>query len=448
MATLLDLTNRVKGEMGLSTGEYTLTVKGGSITAFADYDSTVTGTVLITSAGHGLETGEYVAITSSTYYNTSANALIVTVVNNDTFYITASWESSQTGKWVAIYPSDIFVVNDVKFSFYNTASLVLEMILIALDTADGKDGVALSMASWINNVFSQGNTGSSVSASAPPDSNVVTITGASRVFTIAPTLPRGTTEAGTPTEQLNKALAINTVSSEDEPPSTSDIFQFIKDAQYDLINKLHENAFIKDDTGLTSGMIRLVDFTNTSFVDKKQVDLGSVTHYNGSVDSSVAILKVLELSYKSNTKNLSTMTESDNKSRAEKVPFDLLQDIRDGNHSFYKAESYTNSTPIPKFYSVLGNVLELSHELSSTVATQNLSVLALCKPNEVLATECSFGEHLQDLIVMYAKAKSYDLINRADLSTKIMNDYNQMVGVVNIKHSTKETSKFEREIPK
>ena len=96
----------------------------------------------------------------------------------------------------------------------------------------------------------------------------------------------------------------------------------------------------------------------------------------------------------------------------------------------------------------MGNILELSHKLSSTAAVQNLSLVALVKPSEVFTTECSFGEHLQDLVVMYAKAKCYELVNRFDIAQNIMNNYNQTIGIINLKHSVKDVDKFEMERPK
>ena len=448
MATLLDLTNRVKGEMGLSTGEYTVTIKGGAISTFANSS----GALLCTSTAHGLETGEYVTITDTVDYNTGSVGLVVTKVSNDTFtvadtFTNTSGENSD-GNWVAVTSGDSLIVNDVQILFRHDADETVEQCLVYLDAADGKNGVATLIKDWINGIFSQSVTGSSVSATS--SNNIVTITGASRVFTSTAS-NRVTTAVGTAEEQVNKACAIGTVSTEDEPPSTSDIFQFIKDGQYDLLNKLHENALIKDSSSAVStggDLIKTIEFTNTSYVNLNRVDLGSITHYNGASDVAVDILKIIDVSYKSNTLSSSTFTEVDSKERAEKVPFDLLQDIRGGNHSFYKVEDYSDVTPIPKFYTVMGNILELSHKLSATVSTQNLSMLALTKPNEAFTTECSFGEHLQELLVMYAKAKSYELINRFDISQAIMNEYNQLVGVINLKHSSKDVASFEKELPK
>ena len=451
MATLLDLTNRVKGEMGLSSGEYTIHIQGGEIASVADYDSTVEDTVLMTDVAHGLETGDYIHITDCEDYNSTFTGKVVTKVSDDTFYITEDFTETRTGNWVRVIADDKIIINDVEFRFNSSASLTAERINIALDnngSARGRVYVAESLRDWINGVFSQSITGSSVLATA--SSNVVTITGASRVFNIA-SGHRVEQASGTPIQQLNKGCVINTVSSEDEPPSTSDIFQYIKDAQYDLLNKLHENALIKDSSSAVStggDLVKTIEFTNTSYINLNRVDIGSITHYNGSSNVAVDILKIIDLSYKSNTISTNTFTEVDSKTRAEKVPFDLLQDIRGGNHPFYKVEDYSDVTPIPKFYTVMGNILELSHKLSSTAAVQNLSLVALVKPSEVFTTECSFGEHLQDLVVMYAKAKCYELVNRFDIAQNIMNNYNQTIGIINLKHSVKDVDKFEMERPK
>lgn len=56
----------------------------GAITAYADYDSTVEGTTLVTDAAHGLSTGDWTTISGSTSYN---GLWQVVVVSSDTFYI-------------------------------------------------------------------------------------------------------------------------------------------------------------------------------------------------------------------------------------------------------------------------------------------------------------------------------------------------------------------------
>jgi hypothetical protein len=68
----------------------------GPIASVADYSGTVAGTVLITDVGHGLVTGNVVTILGTTDYN---GTFVVTRVDNDTFYITETYTSSQTGNW-------------------------------------------------------------------------------------------------------------------------------------------------------------------------------------------------------------------------------------------------------------------------------------------------------------------------------------------------------------
>ena len=60
----------------------------GAITAYADYDSTVSGTVLATSASHGRTTGDFITIRGTTNYN---GVFEITVVNSSTFYFTDTW---------------------------------------------------------------------------------------------------------------------------------------------------------------------------------------------------------------------------------------------------------------------------------------------------------------------------------------------------------------------
>jgi len=67
---------------------YNVWMTATNITAFADYSGTVSGTVLVTSATHLIETGMSVTIAGTTNYNGFYNA---TKVNANTFYITATW---------------------------------------------------------------------------------------------------------------------------------------------------------------------------------------------------------------------------------------------------------------------------------------------------------------------------------------------------------------------
>lgn len=60
----------------------------GAITAYADYNGTVAGTVLATSATHGLSTGDIISIRGTTNYN---GVFQITVVGASSFYFTDTW---------------------------------------------------------------------------------------------------------------------------------------------------------------------------------------------------------------------------------------------------------------------------------------------------------------------------------------------------------------------
>jgi len=68
--------------------ELPVSVDSTTITVFADYSGTVTGTVLVTAASHGLITGDLVEIDDTTNYDEEYQ---ITRVDDDTFYITATW---------------------------------------------------------------------------------------------------------------------------------------------------------------------------------------------------------------------------------------------------------------------------------------------------------------------------------------------------------------------
>ena len=77
----------------------------GSITTFANYTSTVSGTTLITSTAHGLATNDRVSITSSpdSYYDDNYT---ITKVSADTFYIVKSYSAEDDGTWTSLFVDD------------------------------------------------------------------------------------------------------------------------------------------------------------------------------------------------------------------------------------------------------------------------------------------------------------------------------------------------------
>ncbi|KKN70124.1 hypothetical protein LCGC14_0434490 [marine sediment metagenome] len=71
------------------------------ITAFADYSETVSGTVSCTAAGHNLDSGERANLSGDTGYD---DDYVVTVIDDNTFYFTATWSATGTGtvRWTSL----------------------------------------------------------------------------------------------------------------------------------------------------------------------------------------------------------------------------------------------------------------------------------------------------------------------------------------------------------
>jgi hypothetical protein len=81
-----------------------------SISAFANYGTTISGTVLATSGAHGMAAGTTanVTISGTTNYN---GVYTVTYVNANSFYFTATWVANETGYWAnPALPADIALV--------------------------------------------------------------------------------------------------------------------------------------------------------------------------------------------------------------------------------------------------------------------------------------------------------------------------------------------------
>lgn len=91
---------------GLHNLVYTLKTVDFSISAYSNYGTTVSGTVLVTAPTHGMLTGNYVEISSSTNYD---GTYYVTRVDDNYFYITATYagnDGASTG--TIVYQSTFY----------------------------------------------------------------------------------------------------------------------------------------------------------------------------------------------------------------------------------------------------------------------------------------------------------------------------------------------------
>jgi hypothetical protein len=78
-----------------------VSVDNTTITIFADYSGTVTGTVLVTSVAHGLLSGDQTVISGTSSYDGQYK---ITKVTADTFYITSDFvanDATGTSQWAS-----------------------------------------------------------------------------------------------------------------------------------------------------------------------------------------------------------------------------------------------------------------------------------------------------------------------------------------------------------
>jgi hypothetical protein len=101
----------------------TATITTGPIATFADYSGTVSGTVKVTDVAHDLATNDRIRITGTTNYN---GLYTITVIDDDNFYITHSWDGNDaTGTWTIAWRERYVVASDVDSDGSGNASIPL-----------------------------------------------------------------------------------------------------------------------------------------------------------------------------------------------------------------------------------------------------------------------------------------------------------------------------------
>ena len=130
----LDTTSTTSGER--TTEKYDTFQGGGdlsgTITAFIDYNGSVSGTTRVASTAHGLATGDRVTITSSpdSYYDGNYT---ITITSVDSFYFTKTYSGEDSGTFTSLFVNDGLRITYK--SKYETVASVTE----DLDTDIGLD---------------------------------------------------------------------------------------------------------------------------------------------------------------------------------------------------------------------------------------------------------------------------------------------------------------------
>ena len=202
---------------------------------------------------------------------------------------------------------DTIVVDDTTFTIHASAQTAKAHIL--LNTTEATQATNIGTA--FTNVLGDRYTNS-------VDTANVTLTGARTVSA---------------TTVNADVFTITTASTEDEPPRTSDIDQWLVDAQNDLMLKLPLDALISETAGAD----------NTSLLRSVDITLGSAQNFVPLTEAEIVavgnVFRVVDFEFRAD----SAVLASDEVEHATRVPYELLQKIIRGDHPFYK----TNTSRVP-----------------------------------------------------------------------------------------------------
>ena len=223
------------------------------------------------------------------------------------------------------------------------------------------------------------------------------------------------TGARTIVSSNESGASVNVSDTEMDPPVRSDILTWIKEAQLDIVNKLSDQALIAE----------------ASSVISEDVAIETVSRTNTLSDIPADFLRPIVFRYK-------TTTAPDILSRAEKVPFDLLMDIRDGRHPFY----LTGNMPSEgnKWYSIFNGLIQLAENTSTT---QDASLIYVKKPQTTATSECDLPESLEKLAIDYACSKALNSIGKEEEGQLYLQQYFIDLQSLNAKYVSEEKDSHE-----
>lgn len=247
-----------------------------------------------------------------------------------------------------------------------------------------------------DNVFIAGEQGMTCSLEALI--NTVTITGAGTVV---------------PSNKVGSSVSIE--DAEMEPPTQTDILGWLKEGQLDIANKIIDQALISEGSSMITEDTAIETSGKTLALDDLPSDF----------------LRPIVFRYK-------TTVAGDVLNRAEKVPYDLLVDIRDRRHPFYLTGK--NPEDGNKWYSLFAGNIQLGENTDTAI---DASMVYVKKPQTLHNTECDLPESLQKLAVDYACAKSLNSIGKEAEGQAYLQQYVFDIQGFNMRYMPEEKNEHE-----
>jgi len=291
--------------------------------------------------------------------------------------------------------ADILSINDILLNCNSSATF---------GEADFDDNansttVATNIKNLINALFS---TNSNIIATSA--SNVVTITGARTVSVV--------------NENTTGQYLISSTNTTDEPPFFADMLEWVKEAELDIANKVIDEAFLAD--------------ADDGIITEASVDTsgGSALLYALPTD----FLRVIELQYE-------TDVTSDVIKRAERVPFDLLQDIRNGDHAFYK--TYAAVPVTQRWFSIYGGNIELG-QTAEAHASAAMKILYVKTPQTSNAVASDLPNFLHKTIITYVCGQALFQLGKDQEAVAFIQLYEQGIQAANGRYASISEKTFEQ----
>lgn len=223
------------------------------------------------------------------------------------------------------------------------------------------------------------------------------------------------TGAGTVTPSNKAGSVVSIEDAEMEPPTQTDVLSWIKEGQLDIANKITDQALIAEGSSMIFEDTAIETASKTTALDDLPSDF----------------LRPIVFRYK-------TTIAGDILNRAEKVPYDLLIDIRDGRHPFYLTGK--NPEDGNKWYSLFGGKIQLGENTDTVV---DASMIYVKKPQTANDSECDLPESLEKLAVDYACAKSLNSIGKEAEGQAYLQQYIFDIQGFNMRYISEEKNEHE-----
>ena len=238
---------------------------------------------------------------------------------------------------------------------------------------------------------------STTRVSASSSSGVTTITGARSVVTSNTT-----------------GFVISSSTTQDEPPFTSDIDQWILDGQLWLANMVVDEALSLGDTGLSKV---------TSFADSS----GTSTEIAWPSDFMRSFMVTAKIGSDADLYRLTRVT------------LDELFEIRHDRHDLWKVDA---SDKAAKYYATAEGKCYFS--AAPVTGSDKAKVYYIQEPQTTKGTECDLPDGLEPLLEDYAVIKAYEQKQRYDMAQALLGSLTLSIQVINTRYASAAARKRRR----